>query len=580
MSHNGKRPPSDRVSSLARHPARLIQSAFEQGQTGMVITDTAGSIVLANDAFCRIAGCEPAEAIGRPVEYFFVSLRVPSILEADDAGPSPTSWQQEVLCRHDDGESVPVLMTVDALFNGEQRPHHYLRTFANLAAPNGEQLGDRHWVHVDPMTGLPNWLLLRDRLNHALAQAERTDHGLALLFIDIDRFKTVNDAAGHLEGDRVLGELAQRLQRALRSKDTLARLGGDQFIVLLEKDGTAEAAQIVTERLQEALEPPFMAENRYLLLTASIGIALFPFDAQDEESLITAARSAMYTARRKGPGHLAFVDHRLTVQLKEKHRLESQLSEAVHLPDRHFVIHYQPEMDRDTGCCTGLEAVLRWRQPKRGLQPASTFLDMVARLGLGVRLDRWVIQQVIASRQEWLTSGSPLGELPVSIQLCEIHLAHDTFDRRPLDHFLRQQGLASLEWMTLEVPGQGLSNNLDAAAHMLKRLERLGARLAVDGLGANPIDLAWLSRLPFGKAKLSASLASSIQQEGRNLAQALCCLLEALHIQPVITGIDDPATAASIDRLSISLVQGDHYCPALPAAELEQWLSARRAART
>ncbi|RCV90953.1 putative bifunctional diguanylate cyclase/phosphodiesterase [Billgrantia montanilacus] len=581
MSHHGKRPPGDRVKSLDQHPARLTLSAFEQGQTGMVITDAAGLVVLANESFCQIAGCERSEVAGWPVEHFFVSLRTPA---TNPAGPDTsiddaTSWQQEVLCRRNDGESMPVLMTVDALLDDQQRPHHYLRTFISLASPKGKQFGDRHWVHVDPMTGLPNWLLLRDRLNHALAQADRADNGLAVLFIDIDRFKAVNDAAGHLEGDRLLGELAQRLQKALRSRDTLARLGGDQFIVLLEKDGTAEAAQAVTERLQEALEPPFLSENRYLLLTASIGIALYPADAQDEETLITAARSAMYTARRKGPGRQAFVDHRLTAKLKEKHRLENRLSEAIHLPERHFQLHYQPEIDIDTGHCTGLEAVLRWKQPKQWQEPPAALLDTIDRLGLGIRLDRWAIQTVIAHHLSWLESGSLLGKLPVSIRLCESHLVNDTLDRRPLDHFLRLQSLDNLAWLTLQVPGQGLSSDLDAASHMLKRLERLGVRLAIDDLGASPIDLTWLSRLPFDKARISVSLAMTPLLEERNLADALCQLLQALHIEPVITDIDDPSQVSAVSGLSLRRVQGDHYCPALPAEKLDRWLAERHAAR-
>lgn len=554
----------------------------------MVITDAAGLVVLANDAFCQIAGCQRSEVTGWPIEHFFISLRTPSIslwtpstpaTDPDTNGGEPTSWQQEVLCRRGDGESMPVLMTVDGLLDAQQRPHHYLRTFISLAPPNGKQFGDRHWVHVDPMTGLPNWLLLRDRLNHALAQAERAENGLAVLFIDIDRFKTVNDAAGHVEGDRLLGELAQRLQNALRSRDTLARLGGDQFIVLLEKDGTAEAAQVVTERLQEALEPPFLSENRYLLLTASIGIALYPTDAQDEEALITAARSAMYTARKKGPGHLAFVDHRLTAKLKEKHRLESRLSEAIHLPERHFQLRYQPEIDVATGCCTGLEAVLNWRQPKQWQQPPNALLDTITRLGLGIRLDRWAIQTAITQHLGWLESGSSLGELPISIRLCESHLVHDSFDRRPLDHFLRLQRLDSLAWLTLLVPAKGLSSNLDGASHMLKRLERLGVRLAIDGLGTNPVDLAWLSRLPFGKARISAGLAILPRQDERNLVEALCRLLQALQIEPVIMGIDDQAGASAVSHLSTKRVQGDYYCPAMQAGELEQWLAERKSAR-
>lgn len=575
MSHHGKDRRRLRISLLARHPARLIQQAFEQGHNGMVLTDAEGHVLLANAAFCRITGCERSEVTGWPIEHFFVSLSNPTLLgKADPAG----GWQQEVLCRRRDGESLPILMTVDALSGDDGKPLHFLRTFVNLATHEGEPSSVHHWVHVDPMTGLPNWLLLRDRLSHALAQADRTGHGLALLFIDIDRFKAVNDAVGHLEGDRLLGELARRMQGALRSKDTLARLGGDEFIMILEHNGSAEAAQAVAERLQEALEPPFITDNRQLLLTASVGIALFPFDAKDEEGLINVARGAMYTARKKGPGRLAFVDHRLTTQLKEKLRLEYQLSEAAHLPERHFEVHYQPELDPSNGRCIGLEAKVYWRQPQQGLCPPADLREVVNRLGLGVRLDRWALQRVIADHRRWEVDGSRLGRLPVTITLSERHLAHNTFDGRPLDHFLRQQHQPSLEWLTLAIPGHSLGPALDEAAHMLKRLVALDVHLAVDELGGGPVDLPCLARLPLERARFRASLARGSHGDGRPLAKPLCRLLESMGIDVIATHADAPQDAEAIETLPLHGVQGDHYCRPMPRSALEQWLTDRSSA--
>ena len=573
----GNRPTGKHVPVLAQHPARLVQRAFEQSQIGMAITDAEGRIVLVNDAFCHIAGSDRSETTGWPIEHFYVSLRTPWQLPmtADTPRNLAHSWQQEVLCRRADGESVPVLMTVDTLLDEHKKPRHLVHTFVLLTTPSGEVLKDRHWIHLDPMTGLPNWLLLRDRLNHALAQAERSDSTLALLFIDIDRFKAVNDAVGHIEGDRMLGELAQRLQRVVRSKDTLARLGSDQFVVLLEKEGAAEAAQAVAERLHEALEPPFTSGDRYLLMTASIGIALYPTDAQDDETLLTAARSAMYIARKKGPGRVAFVDHRLTTRLKEKHRLESLLSEAIHMPDQHFALQYRPELDRhDNLRCTGLEAILRWKQPKRWQHSPAHYLEMIARQGLGVRLNRWMIQKVIADHRQWLTDDSPLSQLPISIHLCESHLSHDTFDRRPLDHFLRHQDMDSFEWLTLKVPAQGLGNDLDTATHMLKRLEQLGIRLAVEDFGSSPIDLNWLSRLPLHKASIDVRPIET--HHGLRQIEASCRMLHALDIEPVLIGIHDENLADRLKTVSAHLVQGNHYCPPLAPEALQTWLDGRQ----
>lgn len=280
----------------------------------------------------------------------------------------------------------------------------------------------------------------------------------------------------------------------------------------------------------------------------------------------------MYTARRRGPGRLAFVNQRLTTQLKEKHRLESQLSEAAHLPEQYFEIHYQPELAPTTGHCTGLKAVLRWRQTRRGPRIPADFMDTINRLRLGVRLDRWAIERTIADRQRRIERGLPSGALPVSITLSESHLAHDTFDRRPLDHFLRSQGRAPLEWLLLEVPAHALTGRLEEATHMLKRIDKLGARLAVSGLGSQPLDLAWLTRLPFCQARLSATLTSHDSQ--LKLTKALCQLLDTLDIETVITDVNDADSAALAATLPAASMLGDYFGPALPPKAIDEWLDA------
>ena len=575
MTHTGDRPSGNQVHSLAQHPARLFQRAFEHSQSGMVITNASGTILHANDAFCTFTGRDRNGIVGTEIARFFVSLRplTPSPPFRHAPSEHVHTGPHEVVYRRAEGESLSLLMTIDPLLDEKRQPDHFLYTFIQLNDAKSAALEERHWLHVDPLTGLPNWLLLRDRLSHAMAQAERAESTVALLYIDIDRFKTVNDSVGHDEGDRILAELARRLHQEVRSKDTLARLGSDQFVVLLEKEGNAEAAQVVAERLQEALEPPFVSGEHFLLVTASIGIALYPSDAQDTDSLISAARNAMFTARKKGPGRLAFVDHQLTLRLKEKHRLESLLSEAVHLPEQYLTLHYQPEFNREEGHCTGLEAVLRWKQPQRWKHPPTHYLDLMTRLGLCVRLNRWMIEQVIADHYQWLNDALPLGELPISLPLCESHLL-DRHDYQPLDHFLRrfqqQRNIASLSWLTLNVPAHGLSNDLDSAAHMLKRLEQLGIRLAVDKLGSSPADLAWLSRLYLHKATLDARLAGT--EHGLKLLEALCRMLDALNIKPIIIGVDSETLAARLGQIGARRVQGDHYCPPMPAEALQKRL--------
>ncbi|NLC20289.1 MAG: diguanylate cyclase [Halomonadaceae bacterium] len=574
---NGNTPPRKVTRAFAHHPARLAQRAFEQSLSGMAITDAQRRIVQANTAFCRCVGNSNAETLGRPISDFFVSLNSPGPLSSQpqDGMTEASSRQHDVLCRQHNGELIPMLMTIDALNDEQGVAHHFLYSFMRLGTPEEEPLRERHWLHLDPVTGLPNWLLLRDRLDHALAQAERTEATLALLYIDIDRFKVVNETAGHIEGDRILAEVARRLQREVRNRDTLARLGSDQFVVLLEKDGSAEAAQAVSERLHEALEPAFITNERHLLLTASIGVALYPSDAEDAETLIAAARSAMLHARKKGPGRLAFVNRRLTAQLKEKHRFETMLSEAVHMPEKHFELRYQPVFKRIDHSVSGLEAVLYWQHPQRWQQAPAHYLDDIARLGLAVRLNRWLIQTAIAHHQQWNQRNSLLGRLSVSIQLCEAHLTQEVFDQRPLDRFLTHQSTTLFEWLTLKVPATGLNNNLDAALLMFKRLEQLGIHLAVDGLGSNPVDLAWLTRLPFRQATLDARLTRQ-RGEGQRLLSTACRLLEALDIEPVLVNVDDATIAAQVETVPARHMRGDLYCPAMSAPALAQWLNEPR----
>lgn len=562
--------------SLASQVPHFATLAFAQGGVGVVVTDAEHRILIANPAFSRITGYQADDVVGWDIAHFHSHEQAPAYYEQRCHLQRHHHWQGEVICQRKNGERYPELLAINAILDEQQRITHYVRTFIDISALKASEsqllLKARH----DPLTGLANRSLFHDHLDRALHHAARHDTHLALLFIDLDRFKPINDSLGHAAGDILLKQIARRFTQVLRSDDVLARFGGDEFLVLLEHDTSVEGAQAVALRLQEVLDAPFKVIDRRLPMSASIGISFYPRDGDNAEELLRSADSAMYSAKRAGGGCHAFVDPTLSRRLQAQLAMELTLREAIATPNNAFQVVYQPQCNLDTGEVIGLEALLRWSDQRHGERQPRDFIALARKLGLAVRLDRWVIRQVIDQQRAWREGNSPLAKLPVAVNIVDDHLRPDHNDRLALDHFLRQH-TDDASWLTLEIACDSLVDEPERAQHLFRRLQRLGVSLALDELGEGHINLAYLSRLPIQQAKINGLLISTIAKDPRSqtLLGGIQQLLAKLDVKCVVVGVESQAGLDAVRAQGIGLAQGNHIAIPMPSKKLEEWIMRR-----
>ncbi|APX92484.1 hypothetical protein BWR19_05740 [Halomonas sp. 1513] len=552
-------------------------AGFEHSHAGIVITDREQRILLANPAFESITGHSRHAVVGWDVHRFHHPHQDDDYHRQREALAEFGHWQGEVLCRRRNGDHYPELLTIDTLYDEHQQPCGYVRVFIDISSLKAYESHLQFKANQDPLTGLANRALFDDHLQRALHHAQRHEGEVALLFIDLDRFKPINDSLGHSAGDTLLKQVARRLSQALRGDDLLARFGGDEFLVLLQHDAEVEGAQTVALRLQEALEAPFKIGDRRLPVSASIGIALFPRDGDSAEELLRSADGAMYSAKHAGGGCHAFVDPLLSEQLQRQLATELALREAIADPDSAFHLVYQPQCDLASGRVIGLEALLRWHAGQPGQPSPRDCIVLARKLGLAVRLDRWVIGEVIAQQRAWRDIGSPLAELPIAVNIVDDHLRAEAADRLPLDHFLRQH-TDDASWLTLEIACDSLVDEPESTQHLFRRLQRLGVSLALDELGDGHVNFAYLSRLPIHQAKINGVLIKGIARDRRSqaLLGGIQRLLDTLGVECIAVGVESEESASAVRQQGIQLAQGNHLAAPMPAGKLSAWYTDRQ----
>jgi diguanylate cyclase (GGDEF)-like protein/PAS domain S-box-containing protein len=427
-------------------------------------------------------------------------------------------------------------------------------------------------AYHDALTGLPNRLLFNDRLAVAVAQAHRSASRLAILFLDLDRFKVINDSLGHSLGDRLLQEVAERLQAGVRQGDTVARLGGDEFILLLPGIGRAEDAAKVAEKILETLKFPIRLEDRELFVTASVGISLYPEDGFDVESLIKNADTAMYRAKEQGRDNFQLYTHAMNETAVERLGLESSLRKA--LPGGQLVLHYQPLLDLITGKVHGVEALLRWHHPERGLVLPSEFLNIAEITSLIVPMGPWTLRTACARARAWQEQGQP--SLTVAVNLSARQFQQPdlvTQVKRALD----ETGLPPSS-LDLEITETHAMQNAEATIMTLRELKRLGVRISIDDFGIGYSSLSYLKRLPIDTLKIDQSFVRDITTDPDDaaIATAVIALAHTLKLQVVAEGVETQEQLEFLAARHCDRMQGYLFSRPLPADECGEFLSRAR----
>ncbi len=433
---------------------------------------------------------------------------------------------------------------------------------AELEAANLELA---HRAFHDALTGLPNRLMLRDRLAQAIERARRHQSVLAVLFIDLDRFKAINDTLGHRIGDEVLRGVAARVSGLLRKSDTVAREGGDEFLVLLEDVGSPEHAAMVAGKLLHALADPYEIEGRSLHCSGSIGVAMYPNDGVDPEELISHADAAMFDSKGGGRNQVHFFSPESWERITRRVSMEAELHVA--LGTGQFEVFYQPQVELVGQRITGAEALIRWRHPQRGLVPPMEFIPLAEELGLIVPIGEWVLDAVCAQMADWI---SRFGWSPtVSVNISARQLQMQDFGQR-VEAALARHSLPP-QLLELELTEHSLMQQPELASNLLDGLKRQGVRLVLDDFGTGYSNLMTLSSLPFDMLKVDRSFVSGLQEsaQSRALVNMIIALAQQLKLKVVAEGVETAEQQAMLAHLGCEFVQGYLHAPPLPTVSFE-----------
>ena len=422
-----------------------------------------------------------------------------------------------------------------------------------------------HLAQHDALTGLPNRVLVVDRINHAIDRAKRHGGHAVLMFLDLDLFKRVNDSVGHAVGDELLRLVAGRLRACVRSDDTLGRLGGDEFIVLLEvTDKPQETASRVAGKIAESISTPIAIEDHEFSVTTSIGVCIYPEDAHDAETMLRNADSAMYRAKDEGRNNLQFYSKEMTAQAFERVLLESSLRNAVERDE--LLLHYQPQIDLCSGKITGVEALLRWHHPELGLVPPSRFISLAEDTGLIHPIGEWVFERACRDMAAWRRAGLPVARVAINI-------SGKQFRDRKLDRKIAatiERAGCPAHWVELEITESFLMEDAQRSAQMLRRLQDMGMGIAIDDFGTGYSSLSYLKRLPITKLKIDRSFVRDIPEDPNDeaIARAVVALGKSLRLRVLAEGVETEAQKAFLEREGCDEAQGFLFAKPMPEAQL------------
>jgi diguanylate cyclase (GGDEF)-like protein len=490
-------------------------------------------------------------------------------------------FQDFVYQRYDTNGNLRIISTSGRpIFDEQGNFTGYRGTGRDITEQKQVEEKIRHMAHHDALTGLPNRVLLHDRVGQAIAQAQRNREVLAMLFIDLDRFKTVNDSLGHHVGDLLLKTVGQRLETCTRGSDTIARIGGDEFVVLLGDLDQPEDARHVAQKVLDALSEPVTIDTHELKVTPSIGICAYPHDGADVETLMRNADTAMYHAKQMGRNNYQFFTQVMNDAAQERLLLENDLRHAVERGE--FTLHYQPQLDLKTGRIIGFEALVRWLHPQRGMVGPSQFVPAAEETGLIGQIGEWVLREACAQARAWHRAGH--SELQVSVNCSAQQFQRESFVEMVGD-VLRATGLPA-ERLDLEITESVIIQHSEAVIARFQALDDMGVRISIDDFGTGYSSLSYLKRFAIHQLKIDQSFVRDISSDPDDAAivSAIIAIAHSLGLQVVAEGLEAPEQLAFLRSLGCDVAQGYYFSKPVPAEEfgrlLETWNPTTRVAVT
>jgi len=561
----------DQIAALHSTEARLqlVASVFTHAQEGISITDASGRIVEVNDAFTRITGYSREEAIGQTPSIHRSGRHPPEFYAAlwrDLLAKG--HWYGEIWNRRKNGELYAETLSITAVCDRQGQPLHYVALFTDITLLKEHQKQLEHVTHYDALTGLPNRVLLADRVRQAIAQTRRRDKLMALVCLDLDGFKPVNDAHGHEVGDELLVAISARMKDALREGDTLARLGGDEFVIVLtDLEDPAECNKILSRLLRVAAAPVHV-RNLTLQVSASLGVTLHPMDGSDPDTLLRHADQAMYQAKQAGKNRYHLFDPEQDRLARSHH--ESLEHIALALENNEFVLHYQPKVNMRSGEVIGAEALLRWQHPERGLVAPGAFLPLIEDNDIIVRVGDWVIDTALAQIVRWSRDGL---NMTVSVNISARQLQRDDFVSRLMERLAAYPEVAP-EALELEVLETAALEDIARVSQVMEVCRNLGVSFALDDFGTGYSSLTYLKRLPANELKIDQSFVRDMLSDPEDMAivEGIIGLAAAFRRTVIAEGVETAEHGQLLLRLGCDLGQGYGIARPMPADDLLHWV--------
>ena len=430
-----------------------------------------------------------------------------------------------------------------------------------------------HQAHHDALTELPNRILFNDRLEQGIEKARRNKTNLALLFVDLDRFKQINDSLGHELGDKVLKIVTQRLKSSIRKEDTLARLGGDEFTIIIEELAIAQDSSLLAQKILEVLAQPIHIDNHTLHVSSSIGISLYPQDGENAHNLLKYADAAMYKAKNEGRNNYQFYSVEMTELAFERLAMEASLRQA--LNNGEFVVHYQPQIDAGNEKIIGMEALVRWQHPIMGLVSPAKFISLAEETDLIVEIDRLVMKTAMQQVNKWYEAGLKPGVLALNLAMKQ--LEHDDF-LQILQNMMKTSAFKP-EWLELEVTEGQVMQKPEQAIVKLRQINELGIRIAIDDFGTGYSSLSYLKRLPINRIKIDQSFVRDIpdNDEDAAIVKAIIALAKSLNLELLGEGVETAAQRDFLIANGCKNIQGYYYSRSMTSAQMEVYLQKNEA---
>jgi diguanylate cyclase (GGDEF)-like protein/PAS domain S-box-containing protein len=482
-------------------------------------------------------------------------------------------WQGEVQHRRRSGEVYPAWLHVSVIRDAANRPGHYVFGFLDISDRKQAEARIEYMAFHDPLTGLPNRRLAIERLDLAIALADRSGSRTALMFLDLDNFKTINDSFGHAVGDLLLQAVASRLMLCIRDSDTICRQGGDEFLIVLGNVTDSDAITTVTEKILEALAPTFNIEGKELSTSSSIGIAVFPDDGRDIDTLLKRADTAMYHAKEAGRNAYSFFTEQMNLDAVEHQQIRVGLLHAMERGE--FRLHYQPQIDLTSGRVIGAKALIRWHHPDRGLLTPEHFISIAEESGLIVPIGAWVLREACRQAAAWRKTGLPRMVIAVNVSAIQ-------FKRGDIEACVRQaldeSGLPP-ECLELELTESVLIHDTDSVLATVQRLKSLGVMLSIDDFGTGYSSLSYLTRFKVDKLKIDRSFVCDMKNQPGNasMVRAIIQMALSLNLTTIAEGVEDAELVEFLRRQNCHEAQGYYFSRPLPAIEFAHYVALARA---